>query len=311
MVRILAIALVLWEVSAASVRSEEPRPPVQTERSWAVYRVDNLRAADVANVVSHLLKSEQLPVAKLNTDGNPEPIVLADAATNSLVVSAPPEAMERIKSLIKSLDVVPPAVRIEVIMIELPARANSSSAKNSEAGSLSADQLRKELGLDQPGASADPKEVQTRVAALEQAGRLRAVRRPQVLTLNNHSAQLQLGRNEPMVTSTSQSKFGQQNSITYREVGLILTVTPRVSSDNVVTAEISLTESRLGPSEEGVTVAEYEKETLRTPQVMHTETQSVVRLRDGRTVVLSGLSNKGQKGEPEQLILVTAHVMRN
>lgn len=189
--------------------------------------------------------------------------------------------------------------------------AEDDAARSSDGQALTIGQIAGELGLAEPGASADVRDVHTRLAELEKSGRVRVMCRPQLATLSNQSAQLMIGQKKPYVVSSSKMQFGTSNSISYRDVGLTLTVTPRAGADNVVTAEVQLTESRMDDAKEGAPVLVTNKETVRSPIFVSLDVQSVVRLRDGRTTILGGLATEGKSDQPGQLVLITANVVRD
>ncbi len=55
--------------------------------------------------------------------------------------------------------------------------------------------------------------------------------RPQVMTLDNQPAFIQVGERVPRIVGTSINQVGQVNNIELENVGLILGVTPRISPD--------------------------------------------------------------------------------
>ena len=118
---------------------------------------------------------------------------------------------------------------------------------------------------------------------------MKVLSRPQIMTLDNEPAQIVVGEDVPFITGTSFSEFGQQNSIDYREVGLILTVTPRVSAEGLVVMEIVATNSKVGPVDEGIPVSVADGEVIRSPRIEMISAQTVVSSMNGQTVVMGGL----------------------
>ncbi|MGH1558152.1 hypothetical protein ACRAWD_10785 [Caulobacter segnis] len=66
---------------------------------------------------------------------------------------------------------------------------------------------------------------------------------PKIITLDNKTAHLQVGDQVPIVTQTSQSTQGANapvvNNVDYRNSGVILSVTPRISGENRIILQVS------------------------------------------------------------------------
>lgn len=78
----------------------------------------------------------------------------------------------------------------------------------------------------------------------------------------------------------------------------------------MVTLELDLEDSRLGPVEEGTPVAvNSEGETIRTPHVETFVCQSTVRIANGETVKLAGMSRGDGGSESKRVVQITARVL--
>ena len=293
--------------------------PVDT--NLKVIHVNNAQATHIADIIGRLLMKMGSNNPIPQGWGNPKLVIGVDPASNSLLVNATPDMFKKIEALIDQLDVRPKMVQVELIIVEtskdksvannpdmIDKKTSKGFAKDSP---VSVAQLKKELGLTSPGASVESRGVISKIDALEKAGRLRVVRRPRMVAISGQPAQLTIGRKEPHITGVSMSKFGEQSSINYREVGLVMTVKSRVSSDDAVTIDISLTESHIGPAHEGVAISKTKQRTVWSPRIKSISAQSVVRLKSGQATELGGLITGGNTDEPEQLILVTATVVKD
>ncbi|NUQ63772.1 MAG: hypothetical protein HUU20_14950 [Pirellulales bacterium] len=149
-----------------------------------------------------------------------------------------------------------------------------------------------ELGYGGLVLSASSESVSVLIRALQQCRRVEVLARPQVMTLDNQPAFIQVGQRVPRITGSAVNQVGQVNSISLENVGLILGVTPRVSPGGVVVMEIDAERSELGPVSEGIPVAVSEGEVIRSPTVDLAMAQTTVSANDGETVVLGGLINK-------------------
>ena len=126
--------------------------------------------------------------------------------------------------------------------------------------------------------------------ALKQQGELKVVSKPRLRTLNNQPAVVRVGQDLPifMTTKTTQNS-GVSSTIDITEtistitVGTVLSITPQVSRDGLITLDITPAVSRLVRMEEsgtGITTA---------PVIDIRQASSIVRVRDGATIVMGGL----------------------
>ena len=142
--------------------------------------------------------------------------------------------------------------------------------------------------------SAANESVNIMIRALQDAGRINILSRPQIMTLDNQEAFIQVGSSIPRITNSTITQFGgSQNSTTDTDVGLILTLRPRVSPDGLIVMEISTEKSEVGPPEQGTPVAVGADGTaIFSPPIFKTTAQTVVSAHSGQTVVFAGLMTK-------------------
>lgn len=131
------------------------------------------------------------------------------------------------------------------------------------------------------------------IRALKQQGRLDILSRPQIMTLDNQTAYINVGQEIPIVTSSNVTATGIiTTNIDRRNVGVILQITPRISPDGTVImrvipeiSSVDPTPVQLGNGNVGTAL-----------NIQHLETS--VLARDGETVALGGLMlKKDQKNE--------------
>jgi len=255
-----------------------------------VIRLRGAPAMDLAAKVNELLRGEghAVPVAAArNVMVVPEPV------SNSLLVGGPPEAVEEVERLVDRLDQPAVMVRLEVLIVEVPAgkvKVGTSEPK--------AEGRRGERAAAEP-IRLDQLPEQTEILA-----------RAQLTTLSNQPAFIQMGRREPRITGSTKTATGTVNSVTVENVGTIVGLTPRVGADRAVTINVDIEDSRAGPAEQGTPIAVFsEGETVRMPNVDTLKVQTTLRIPDGQTVVASGMAREAKSGK-ERLILVTPHVLR-
>jgi len=128
------------------------------------------------------------------------------------------------------------------------------------------------------------------VTALQTQGRVEVVAAPRIRTLNNQTAMVKVGQELPffsVTTINSQSSSGNQvtsgDTITTVTIGTILSITPQISQDGWIAMDISPVLTSL----EAIETSPNGSATA--PQLTDKQASTLVRVRDGTTVVLGGL----------------------
>jgi len=143
--------------------------------------------------------------------------------------------------------------------------------------------------------SASSESVNILIRALQECGRLDVLSRPQIMTLDNQPAFIQVGQRVPRITGTQINETGQVNNITLENVGLILGVTPRISPDGLVVMEIDAEKSALGPEKEGIPISIAPTgDVIRSPRIDTTTAQTTVSAMTGQTLIFGGLITKSR-----------------
>lgn len=150
-----------------------------------------------------------------------------------------------------------------------------------------------ELGFGGLVLSASSESISLLVRALEECKRLEVLSRPQVRTLDNQPAFIQVGQRVPRIVGSTVNQNGQSNAITLENVGLILGVTPRISPDGAVVMEVDAERSALGPESDGIPVSiAPDGSVIRSPRIDTTTAQATVSASSGETIILGGLITK-------------------
>jgi len=261
------------------------------ERKTIVCRLRNNPAVDMAQVINEFLRSERAVAQPPKLDGSP--VIMPEAIINSLIISATPHRLDEITELVEKLDRPSAMVRLEVLLVEV----SLADEANKEAG---------ELVL-----KASAKSVDAAITELKKRGELTVLARPQILTLDNQSAFIQIGQRLPRITGASVSSRGRANSVTLENVGLTLGVTSRINAEQrLVTMEIDFEKSHLGPDKEGVPLTTSPTgEEVRSPRIDTLTAQTTVKGRSGQSLILGGLVHKSEFGWRELLIVVTPHIV--
>lgn len=154
--------------------------------------------------------------------------------------------------------------------------------------------INSELGYGGLVLSASSETVSAMLRALKDNRRLDVLSRPQVMTLDNQPAFIQVGKRVPRITGSTAQTRGLVNTIELENVGLILGVTPRISPDGMVVMEIDAEKSELGPASEGIPVAVSDGTEIRSPSINVTVAQTTVSAASGQTIVLGGLITQSE-----------------
>jgi type IV pilus secretin PilQ/predicted competence protein len=121
--------------------------------------------------------------------------------------------------------------------------------------------------------------------ALSQTTDVKVVSAPSVVVMENRSAILQVGDQVPVVTRQAQGVVNPDapivNQVEFRDTGVILNVTPRISADCTVTLDIEQEVSN-------VAATRGANPTL-TPTIAQRRIASTVSVENGRTIALGGL----------------------
>jgi MSHA type pilus biogenesis protein MshL len=131
--------------------------------------------------------------------------------------------------------------------------------------------------------------VQAVLDALEQQGDLKVVSRPRLRTLNNQPAVVRVGQDLPVFTDQVTQSPGTPPVITTTEtiqtvtVGTVLSITPQISGDGLITLDVTPAVSRL------VSIQSSASGQTSAPVIDIRQASSLIRLRDGATVIMGGL----------------------
>src|SRR5262249_26775339 len=88
------------------------------------------------------------------------------------------------------------------------------------------------LGVGRVSATSDTFNLLVR--ALKQQGRIDVLTRPTVMTLDNQAAQVAVGQSVPYTTGSATAAATTTTTVTYRDVGVILNVIPKISPEGKV-----------------------------------------------------------------------------
>jgi type II secretion system protein D len=149
------------------------------------------------------------------------------------------------------------------------------------------------LGFGGLALTASSESVGVLLRALEQSQRGQIISRPQVQTMDNQTAFVQVGAKVPRIIGATNTGLTVTPIINDINVGIIMQVTPRVSPDGVVVMQIYTEKSVVGPDATGIPIAvDANGNAIRSPQIPITTAQTIAMARSGQTIILGGLITK-------------------
>lgn len=217
--------------------------------------------------------------------------IVADENNNSLLIRATPENFTKIQAAILELDVQPVQVLLEATIAEVTLRDELAYGiqwffQNGSSNVTLSELANGAIEQSFPGFSGIFATNDRRVVfdALDSISDVRIVSSPQILVLDNQTAQLEVGDEVPIVTQQAQSTEGSNdrliNTIEQRQTGVILNVTPRVNASGLVVLDIQ---------QEVSDVVQTTTSGIDSPTISQRRIGTSIAVGDRQTVALGGL----------------------
>ncbi|MBL8299555.1 MAG: type II secretion system secretin GspD [Rhodanobacteraceae bacterium] len=247
-------------------------------------------------------------------DDEAEVRITAVEENNQILVMATQSQWGIIQSAIKRLDVEPLQVQIETKILEVSLVGDleygvrwflegligtSNQGTNRFTQSQPGNQQRGLFGAtNTPGSSNSNvffsfinSEIEVAINALQTSSNTKTLSAPSLVVLNNKEARINVGDQIPVVqnylsginTSNNVNTGTNYGSVQFRDVGVILTVTPRVNPGGLVYMEVSQEVSK--PGAQDVT-GNY--------SVAKREIETEIAVQSGQTVLLGGLIGESE-----------------
>jgi len=216
--------------------------------------------------------------------------VVSDDYNNALLVYASPYEYSKIERILKKLDVVATQVLIEASIVEVQLTDGLEfglewTFQNGIGNNYRGDgQLNLTgLGAVAPGFSytvRSANEVRAVVNALAEEKLVNVISTPSVLVLDNHTAAIHVGDQQPIQSRQSVTDGGvTTNSIEYKDTGVQLEVTPSVNDGGLVTLDVKQSVTDVGPEDAATGQRSF----------LERDISSRIAVRSGESVVLGGL----------------------
>ena len=134
--------------------------------------------------------------------------------------------------------------------------------------------------------SAQSDAVSVLLRALASRRTVQVLSRPQVRATHNTEAFVTVGQSVPVSTGLSQTNNSTVSGIEYREVGITLRVTPRITPDGLIAMNVFADKSSLDPV--GVPTGTG----TTSPKFNQSQAQTTVNVPNGQTIVIGGMITK-------------------
>ncbi len=223
--------------------------------------------------------------------------IVVDETNNALVIRAFEKDYRTILETIKKLDIYPRQVLIEVLLAEITLddenRFGVEFMKLLDTASHGRFQQTIDIGpatISGIGIKYSIVETAGRFSAAIKAAakdeRLNVISSPHILASNNKEAKIQIGVSQPILTTTYTTTATAttnvvEGTIEYKDVGIIITVTPRISDGGLVTMELTIEDSKVDTTALG---------TLQNIPVFRKKiAKTVLSVLEGQTIVIGGL----------------------
>ncbi len=262
-----------------------------------------------------------------------EAIVTVDPETRQLIVITDEETAPYVSQVITNLDRPKPQVLIKVVFLEVTYRNGSdigiegayrkgfgggNTGVFSQAFGLSG--LNSAVGTNgqvsglnqfgQPVSALSPvppgtglyqvlgSDFQATIRAIATAGKTEILSRPSILTRNSQQATISLGQEVPLVTNTRFDTLGNQiNTVSYQSVGIILRVTPFITSDGMVEMIVAPESSGLADRSQWVPISGG----ALAPVINSRMADTVVVVPNGQTVIIGGLMQNAKSSSESKV----------
>ncbi len=217
-----------------------------------------------------------------------------DQRTNSLIVSELPKNIDRVGKFVHELDLETKQIKISTQLIEIENRYLKELGIN-----WSATYVDNSVGADLDGATISQNanqtsspiadvtlqtssvawpDVQARITALASDGKIKIVSHPEITTVDNKEALVQVGQKIPI----KQFDASGNTVITFYDVGTVLKVIPHVTAENRILLQLRPEKSSYQFDPNGVII-----------NTSNAVTNVVVE--NGQTAVIGGLTTKDER----------------
>ena len=232
--------------------------------------------------------------------------IVADESNNSLLIMAKPHEYEKILGILQRVDLEPNQVLLEATILEVSLNDQLKMGlrwffQSGKSSFTFSDLLTGAVTSAFPGFSyfINSTNVKLAINALAKITDVNVLSSPSLMVLDNHTATLQVGDEVPIATQQAVGTITQNapivNSISFRNTGVILAVTPRVSDSGRVILDIEQEVSNVVPTTSSG---------IDSPTIQQRKIRTTVSVLDGESLTLGGLIQERDTNDRTQVPLV-------
>ncbi len=282
-------------LSTVFEEEDDPLTPPNIGRSDTLNIVDTL-AAEASQAAT--AETGQAPLTTGGTSAN-GPVsanltvkIVADEATNSLLIRSTARDYRQLLTTISQLDVVPLQVMVNAVIAQITLTDDTrfgvdwsrvaGNTLNPISSSTTTDFAPNLNGLMFTRGFIDGSaRVDATLEAIAQNNEVRLLARPSLTVGNNQEGEIQIGAEVPVEAGESISAGGlSTTNIQYRDTGIGLLITPQINEDGVVNLIINQTLRSVDNSASGIN---------NNPVFNNQEITTTVVVKNGDNIVLGGL----------------------
>ncbi len=235
------------------------------------------------------------PVSSFVVSANLRVTIVADEATNTLLIRSNPRDYRQLLSIINQLDSAPLQVMLNAAIAQVVLTDDTAFGVDwSRVLETATGSTRISTGFLPTGANGasglggllfnrafldGAAQVDATLEAIAVNNDVRLLARPSLTVVNNMEGQIRIGAEVPVKLGETQNSFGSTENIQYRDTGIELNITPRINGEGVVNLVIRQSLSSVSEAS-GVSG---------NPIFENQEIETTVVVRDGENVVLGGL----------------------
>ncbi|MEQ9314788.1 MAG: type II secretion system secretin GspD, partial [Henriciella sp.] len=235
---------------------------------------------------------EDLPASGSSGSTTPGELrMFADDANNALVVLATPEQFGLVEGAVSRLDITPNQVVLEATIAEVTLTDDLSYGltwffQSGDFDVAFSDVSSGAVAQQFPGFSVlfSGQDGRAALSAVSGVTDVKILSAPSLMVLDNRTATLQVGDQVPIVTQSAVSVTNPDapivNSVSLRDTGIILNVTPRVNDGGLVILDID---------QEVSDVVATQSSGIDSPTIQQRRISTSVAVNDGSSIALGGL----------------------
>ena len=282
-------------LSTVFEEEDDPLTPPNIGRSDTLNIVDTL-AAEASQTAT--AETGQVPLTTGGTSANGAVSanltvkIVADEATNSLLIRSTARDYRQLLTTISQLDVVPLQVMVNAVIAQITLTDDTrfgvdwsrvaGNTLNPISSNTTTDFAPNLNGLMFTRGFIDGSaRVDATLEAIAQNNEVRLLARPSLTVGNNQEGEIQIGAEVPVEAGESISAGGlSTTNIQYRDTGIGLLITPQINEDGVVNLIINQTLRSVDNSASGIN---------NNPVFNNQEITTTVVVKNGDNIVLGGL----------------------